>query len=187
LTVASDAVRSATGRQFDRIETRVILDGTGSASLLLPNPPVQEVDEVITLDSQGDETEVDATDYRLDPDPGILRRIDGNCWPRGFRNIEVTLLAGYLLPEMEEDSGAEVPDLPKDIQGVVLTRASRNYDEIAAAAASGGAGELQSVTMGVYSETFAASGDSSTMVQDRSGWTAEEQAVLERWRLIRVG
>lgn len=182
LEYASDLVRTYTGRTFDRIEDTVVLDGTGTQSLLLPNPPIAEVLSVITLDSQGEETEIDPADYRLAGSAGILRRIDGLNWPRGWQNIEVDLVSGYLLPGEPGDSGTDVPTLPQDIQGVVISIAGRQFDTAVTSGVTTGA--LTSVTMGVYSETY--SDGSSSTVTVETGLTAMEAATLERYRLVRV-
>ena len=182
LAFASKFVQTSTGRRFDRVEAVITLDGTGSASLVLPNPPIAEVISVTTLDSQGEETEVEETDYRLDASAGILRRIDGLCWPRGYLNVQVELLSGYLLPEDEEESGEELTALPADLIGAVISIASRVFD---ANTTGGGstAGAVTSVTMGVYSETYS---DASSTALSEVGMTAEEVAVLERYRRVGV-
>jgi len=184
LRIASDVVRRKTGRDFDRVETTITLDGPGTDSLLLPNPPIAEIVEVVSIDSAGSETEIALTDYRLDPVAGILRRTDGGTWPRGWRNITVELISGYLLPGEIQVDAEDLPELPLDLQGLVLQLASRLMDDGLSTASIGASGELKSVSMGIYAETYSTAADLAAATAE--GLTALEESVLADWKLPQV-
>lgn len=177
LAIASDVVRTVCGRDFAPVEATVVLDGTGTDSLVLPDPPITEVTSVTSLSSSGDETEIETTKYRLDPKPGVLRRIDGAVWPSGWLNLEVELAGGYRLPGSEDESGPDIPDLPMDIQGVVIELASAVFDERDGA----GVGDLKSASLDGYSETYA------TMIRNMAtGMTSSQSATLSAYRAVGV-
>jgi hypothetical protein len=110
--VACDMCRTIAEQTFNQVTLdTVILDGTGTDALLLPELPVTAVSLVMQ-----DATEVE--DYSLNTN-GILFRgtagIDPRpVWPMGRQNISVTYDHGYA-----ED------EIPRDIRGVALAVASR--------------------------------------------------------------
>lgn len=167
---ASSLVRGYVGRTFDAYtDTELYLDGTGTDALILPEPPVTAV-EIVTLDAENAETEVAETDYRLDPDAGIVYLL-GDRWPLGRRNVKVTATGGYELPH-DGTPGT----LPPALQMVVIQVAARLYGT-----AGTGGGVVTSRSIGQFSETFGA----TTRVRD-SGLTALEESALAAYRLPRA-
>lgn len=109
---ACDICRTFAEQTFNEVlSDTVILDGTGTDALLLPQLPVNAVGTVF----EG-ATAVD--DYSLNSN-GILFRGSAGVdprpvWPRGRQNISVTYDHGY----------ASI-DLPRDVRMVALSIASR--------------------------------------------------------------
>lgn len=150
LRIASGEVRAATSQLFDLVEDDVvILDGTGTGTLLLPELPVVDVSEV--LEAQGTSAEValagpdeDLIDYEWSED-GIVRRLRrapllefGPSAPTllfstRYRWYKVTYSHGY----------AFVPD---EVAGVVIRVAARAYNNPEG---------LRQETIGRYSYTIA--------------------------------
>jgi hypothetical protein len=100
---ACDWLRDLTGQTFNYVTDDVVLmDGTGTDALLLPELPVEEVSSVVVT---GEEEFTELT-YTLH-DSGILMRAwETNegfvnplpyaaCWPKGRNNVEVTYTHGY--------------------------------------------------------------------------------------------
>ena len=127
---ACDMVRNVAEQAFNAGTTTVVLDGTGTDALLLPETPVNNVG---TVSIRG--TTVDPQFYAVRDDGAVLRTygtatggsqplfsddwqfVSGYsqvCWPVGRQNISVTYSHGY-----------EPDDLPRDVRMVALTIASR--------------------------------------------------------------
>jgi hypothetical protein len=120
---ACDWLRDLTGQLFNHVEDETILmDGTGTDALLLPQLPVEEVSTVVV---QGQE---DSTDYGFTlHDSGVLLRIwdpvdalttSWAKWPKGRNNIEVTYTHGY----------ADA-DFPRSIRMLAVRMAARFYQQ----------------------------------------------------------
>lgn len=173
---ASSVIRTYTGQSFDLLETdAVTLDGTGTASLLLPELPALDVTEVTTT-YLGTVTTLEVTDYDLGT-AGILWRTEGNIWPLGHVNIAVTYDHGYAMPpERDEANG---PLLPADLQMVTMQLASRFYEK-----AQSGGQVLNSETIGSYSRSFESGrGAIGASVMDLT-WV--EQRTLDAYRGVSV-
>jgi hypothetical protein len=119
---ACDWVRDLTHQTLNHVEDDVVLlDGTGTDALLLPETPVEEVSLVVVA---GDE---DATDWSFAlHDSGVLMRMwapEGSVaptaavWPKGRNNVEVTYTHGY----------ADA-DFPRSIRKLALKIAARFYE-----------------------------------------------------------
>ena len=79
------------------------VDGSGSSSLLLPFVPTQSVSkiEIRYRDETVYKTFTSAADFVLkDKNAGILTLIN-EVFPRGERNVLLTMLVGYLATDME--------------------------------------------------------------------------------------
>lgn len=138
LRIASGEVRAYTGNLFDFVEDDVvILNGTGSSVLLLPEAPVSAVTEV--LEAAGRTTEAAlAGPLETSPvwewdDDGVLERIDGGVFARRRRWYQVTYDHGF----------AAVPDEVKAVVLAAAARAIRNPEG------------LRQETLGRYSYTVA--------------------------------
>ncbi len=98
---ACDWVRDITGQVLNYVEDEVVLmDGTGTDALLLPQLPVVEVTDVIVGDY------ADQSNYRWTlHDDGVLMwewLVEGSSiaptrarWPIGRNNVEITYTHGY--------------------------------------------------------------------------------------------
>ncbi|MEV7867480.1 mobile element protein [Streptomyces sp. NPDC088124] len=115
----------------------VVLDGTGSESLLLPVWPTTAVASV-RLD---DVLLTEGTHYDWS-EAGILRRL-GCWWPDRLRCLAVVYSHGF----------APMPDVPGDIQEVVLERAETGFTLLAGVQSKAVGG--QSVTFGAQAATGA--------------------------------
>lgn len=110
LSVVSGLVRDEAHQLFDQVETdEVILDGTGTDVLLLPQLPVTAVASV----EENGTALVGGTDYDWSSN-GILRRLNGS-WVRRARYYTVTYSHGYAAP-------------PDGLKGIVLRVAARVVD-----------------------------------------------------------
>lgn len=108
---ACDTCRTVAERQFNAGTSTVVLDGSGTDALLLPELPVTAAGTVVVNGGT-------VTDYVLNGN-GILFRGTAGCyprpvWPAGRQNVTVTYSHGY----------AEA-DLPGDVKMVALSIASR--------------------------------------------------------------
>lgn len=118
LRLASGEVRAHTGNLFSRVDDDVvILNGTGSTILLLPEAPV--VDVTMVLEGVGRTTELDLVGGLVDSpswewdESGILERLDG-IWARRRRWYQVTYSHGF-------------ETIPDEVVAVVLEAASNAY------------------------------------------------------------
>jgi hypothetical protein len=105
---SSNRFRGAVRWLVSETEAQVKLDGLGRRSVRLPGA---EVSEVSSVKLEGVEL-TETTDYEWSRD-GILDRVAG-VWPERRRIIEVTYTYGY-------------PEIPEDIQEVVLDQAAALY------------------------------------------------------------
>jgi len=118
LKIASGEVRAYTGNLFDLVEDDVvILNGTGTRVLLLPEAPVSDVGEVLeavgrtnALALGGPLTTSPSWEW---DDDGVIERIDGGVFTRRRRFYQVTYSHGF-----------EV--VPDEVKGIVLSLASRS-------------------------------------------------------------
>jgi hypothetical protein len=171
LEQASSLVRGYVDRTFDEvIADEVYLDGTGTDALQLPEPPVTELMSIVTLDHDAEETEVEATDYRLSAEVGLVYLLGSARWELGRLNHVVVYSHGYELPH-EGTPGT----LPPAIQMVTIQVASRLYG----GGGGGGSGVVTSRSIGTWQETFSSS---STDVAT-SGLTRLEEMALNFYHL----
>jgi hypothetical protein len=129
---ACDIVRAEAEQTFNVVNNdAIVLDGTGTDALMLPELPVNGIDSVAIGDD--DPLTVD-DDYKLNGQ-GILLRA-GTTWTVGRQNIAVTYDHGY-----SDD------DFPRDVRAVALDIAKQIYGQ---ASTSGVASE----SLGQYSVSY---------------------------------
>lgn len=127
LHAASDIVRSEAGQDLtEAADDIVVLDGTGTDALLLPQLPVTAV-SLVTID------DTPFTDYTL-ANNGVLFCTAGSYWTKGRQNIAVTY-----------DHGFTTAEFPRDLRMVALNLAARVYDQQI----------VSQESVGAYSVTFA--------------------------------
>lgn len=115
LAESSQIVRSYLGQDLDLVGNEVVLlNGTGKASLILPQVPIVGLDLVRVADDNGTLLALAPADYYLEPKAGILWRTLGAVWPAGRGNVEATVDHGYAA-------------CPADIRAVVMSVAMRLY------------------------------------------------------------
>lgn len=108
---ASDVCRTVSDQIINEVEgDELVLDGTGTDVLVLPQMPVTDVESV--LDSAG--AAVDPGDWVLSV-VGTLIKPSGT-WIKGRQNFTVTYTHGY--PDAE---------IPRDLRMVALSLAGRIY------------------------------------------------------------
>jgi hypothetical protein len=195
---ASETVRAYTRRSFDAITETVEVEGTGTPQLMLPDPPITEVFSVYEVDHYADPDEstlIEATDYRLRSGAGILQRVDGGYWMAngiytrtfGVFTYQVEMVHGYVLPDDDPDS-SDGPLLPQDVQMVVLSLASRQYEIGEEGTASTTGGGRTAIQIGTYREEFSDGSSTTTATRTTTGGlTPLEAGVLDRYRLPRIG
>jgi len=112
---ACDTVRALAERDFNAGTATVVLDGSGTDAMLIPNRylPVTAAGTVTVAGSA-------VTDYALNDNGVLFRRGTAatDClsltWPVGRQNVAVTISYGY--PDA---------DLPRDVRMVALSLAAR--------------------------------------------------------------
>ena len=115
---ASEICRTVAEQTFNAVEDdEVVLDGTGTDALLLPERPVTAVTTVI----EDDEELVVTDDYVLTSNGTLIRLESATYWCPGRQNIIVTY-----------DHGYADADLPRDVRMVALQIATRLYEQGAA-------------------------------------------------------
>ena len=76
---------------------RLRVDGSGTGTIHVPEYPVQELYDAVTVDEDGTETAIDTTGYRLGKETGRLV-IMNDSFPEGDLNILIGCRAGYQEP-----------------------------------------------------------------------------------------
>lgn len=113
INAASQAANTETKRKLRaRTYTDVYLEGFGCNYLLLPEYPVNAITSLRADSARafGTETEIEAADYDLDSEAGIVHLL-GTTFPDGRKTIRVSYNAGL-------GYGAE--DVPNDLRMAVL-------------------------------------------------------------------
>lgn len=136
---ASAVIKNYCNQEIEQTQSdTILLDGTGSTKLFLPEIPVSEIASV-----KVDGVLLDPTQYAL-AENGVLWRKYGS-WTVGARNVEVTYTHGYAA-------------IPEDIKGVCYRSASRLYQARLKAAKVDFVGDVKSVSVGDYSISFGGGG-----------------------------
>jgi hypothetical protein len=154
-------VRAELGNDINLQEDHEItIDGSGESRLILPEPPVRAVSEVVIDAGLTTEETLLTTDYVLDDLPRLhgvyLRRIGPspywpyNAWPRGRRNITITYDHGWDVTEPLSDPPPGFERVPSAIRSVALGLAKRIY----VSNTSGATGATTSLRLGSATETF---------------------------------
>lgn len=151
---ASEIVRGYADQTFTLVEDdEVVLDGTGTPLLYLPERPIVTLDSVIQrnadLSVASAATLVSGADYILG-EFGAVFLLNGAVWTEGRQNIYVTYSHGY-------------DTVPSDVRMVALQIAARIYD----------VGQVENESTGSYSATY---------VKGGAGLTDFESNVLYRYR-----
>jgi hypothetical protein len=140
LDSACQQVRDELNNRVNLVEDEEItLDGRGRYRLILPEPPVREVSEVVLDPGASTETTVDPTDYVLENGremTGMFLRRISDVWPIGLGNIAVTYSHGW---DVEESSADDFERVPSSIRQVALSLATRIFRSYGVSATSGGA------------------------------------------------
>jgi hypothetical protein len=172
---ACDVVRTEAEQTFNVVNyDEIILDGSGTDALLLPERPVNGVDSV--------EVNGTAVDNWVLNSLGVLIRTESPTiedwgdwpylfrltWPSGRQNITVTYDHGYA-----DD------DFPRDVRVVALQCAARIYSQATSVAAAG----VESETLGSYSISYATNSSSSSANGDGDLLTSGERAILRKYRM----
>lgn len=159
LDAACAEIRTYLSQDLDLVaDDEIVLHGTGTQSLLLPQLPVVAVNSVF-IDA-GEDTEEEVTDYHLDFS-GVLYRRCG--WPKGYGNITVDYDHGY-------------EEIPADLKNAALNIA-RSIANPAPAAALGG---ITSESIAGYSYTRDLGASTATI--DVSAYSR----TLDRYQVKRI-
>lgn len=127
IDVASVRANQYTGRKLAARDSTIVLDGSGSSMLFLPDYPINAITSV-KIDSSRDWDNDAVTDYYADND-GILIR--NTVWPAGRRNVQVVGNFGY--DEIPDDLAESIIQLV----GYWLNSPSISFMDAQAPAASG--------------------------------------------------
>ena len=122
LTAACQIVLDFVGDIRLWVGDEVLVDGTGTDSIVLPFRPVWRVNSVLV-----DDSELTADDdWRLGQvKGGVLYRM-GCSWPWGRARVTVNLDHGYVFPAEEEDPDAALAEpVPASLKEVAMSIAAR--------------------------------------------------------------
>jgi hypothetical protein len=108
IDAACDLIRNSTGQRFEAGEETILLDGTGTDAIVLPQVPVEAVTEVMN-----DEEAV--TDFMLSG-AGLLLRKFPQTWSPGRQRVKVKYSFGYAT-------------VPADLKLLAVTIAARVYQQ----------------------------------------------------------
>ena len=190
---ACEIVRAELGNDVNLVEDHTItLNGSGRSRLILPEPPVRAVSEVIE-----DGVTLDPTDYVLDDLPRLrgayLRRVGvtaipmlinnyaGNtypAWSPGLRNIEITYDHGWDVVEPISDPPPGFERVPSAIRSVALGLAKRIYTTLSAAGATGATTSLR---LGSATETFDVA---SAVAATSTVLTEDDEKALKNFKVL---
>lgn len=145
-------------------DDEVTLDGTGIDSLVLPQRPLSEV-TAVSVD--GVELVVE-DDYLVDPDRGVLFRVNGT-WTIGHRNVVVTYSHGYALTE--DDVTPDIERVPSSVRSVALQLAAAIWRSAGPTAATDAA--ITSETIGGYNYTV----DAETVRANAATYLTEDMRI----------
>lgn len=103
---ATERLEEAAQVAFATRRTVQTLSGDGTSRLLLPHVMVSGIHSVTvyadtTVGADAVDDAFDATelaDVEIDGDAGVLKRVDGDMWPRGHQNVVVDYEHGYDTP-----------------------------------------------------------------------------------------
>jgi len=167
---ATEAIKNWCHQVIERVTNEVItLDCKGGYRIFLPELPVISV-TAVTENSVGLTA---TTDYKL-AQYGVLYRVDDD-WAVGVQNIVVVYTHGYAV-------------LPDDLVGVCTRAAARAFQAGLRAAETAGVPGVQSLSLGDYSVSYGAAGD--TTAEGVMGASAarmlllSEKDALARYRYI---
>jgi len=168
---ATAVIKNYCNQEIEQVsDDTILLDGTGSTKLFLPNLPVSSITSV-TVDG----VLLDPTYYAL-AENGVLWRKYGT-WTVGACNIEITYTHGYAA-------------IPEDVKGVCYRSASRLYQARLKASKVDFVGDVKSVSVGDYSISFGggsgAAGESQGDVSAARTLLMSEKDVLNRYRYKRL-
>lgn len=115
-------------------------DGATGNDLLLPRPPLQQVDSVSFTREDDTTGTVDSTIYIVDTDhdPGRVALKDGESWPsddlRSIAAVTVTYQAGY---------GANADEVPRPLRHAVLMLVGHLYEHRETVVVGGGGNDVE--------------------------------------------
>lgn len=168
---ASAVIKNYCNQDIEQVsDDTILVDGTGSPKLFLPELPVSSITSV-----KIDGVLLDPTCYAL-AENGVLWRKYGK-WTVGAQNIEVTYTHGYA-------------SIPEDVKGVCYRSASRLYQAQLKAKRQDFVSGLQSVSVGDWSETYegdkGSSGESDKGVSAARTLLMSEKDILNKYRYKRL-
>jgi hypothetical protein len=152
LAGASDLARRYCNRVFDYADDEILLDGSGTDTLVLPESPVYEVSAIeVTEWTNLDPDVLDEADFVVSR-YGVLSRIDEGWFCRGKANVAIAYSHGYTNPN--DSPISDVDPLPADVQQAVMAIAARVH-------ANAGGQAVKSETIGTYSVEYANAGSAA--------------------------
>lgn len=157
LDAASEAVRRYCNRAFDASGETLDVVGTGTDTLLIPNPPLTAVTSV--SETWGETvTELETTDYVVQEVPGAIVRI---------------LVPWYRASTYTVEYVSGFDDIPADVQMAVIRMASRLFVN-----SGGGTGEVEKVEIGTFAETYTTAASLAL--------NGDEMSLVDSYRLLPV-
>lgn len=122
ITTARMLIEKETKRAFITQIWQMFLD-TAPHVIEIPKPPLQSVESITVIDTDGSESLIDDDDYMVDTSensPGRIMPKIGYIWPyhRGFASFIIEFKVGY---------GDNATNVPKDIRDEILRLVAHLY------------------------------------------------------------
>ena len=168
---ATAVIKNYCNQEIEQVsDETILLDGTGSTKLFLPELPVVSITSV-----EVDGVLLDPNYYAL-AENGVLWRKYGT-WTLGARNIEIVYTHGYTI-------------IPEDVRGVCYRSAARLFQAQLKAAKVDLVGDVKSISVGDYSISFGSeggtAGESQGSVSAARTLLMSEKDVLNKYRYKRL-
>lgn len=99
--IATERLEKIAMVAFSPRQRRVLLSGTGTESIMVPDVYITDVvaatlwESQIGADDSDELTPTEVGDVVVDRDAGLLIRTDGDLWHEGTQNIEIDYVHGY--------------------------------------------------------------------------------------------
>lgn len=121
----SKYIEGQCSRNFEYTSYDFKLSGDGTDELMLPIYPVKEI---VSLAIDGvDLTEAQIDSLDIDQKTGIVYAPAGIVFSSGRRNIEISVMAGYIDPD--ESQEGDIPTIPEDLELAARRLTAKIYEK----------------------------------------------------------
>jgi len=126
---ATGVVEAYTGRQLIDATWKLYMDDFPSQQIVLPYPPMQSIDSIEYVDTDGTTQTWSSSEYRVDTDmePCRITEAEGESWPASddvTQAVTITYSAGY------GSSGSDVPEAIRQAIRLLIGHYYENREEV---------------------------------------------------------